>query len=771
MNLDEFLKFWEDLKAAYEEEYDEEFSSADDILAEYGVRKILPNYRENSKIVVALQAMNAPANIANRVNDLMYEKRLVCTVNGNDRIDIKALDDVLDGIYNEWNDRILKNGGEEARRKYNESAGKRRTGVMAEKSKIKQEEERQRAEKEKEEQLRKQEEAKKEAELRKQKEAEEEKERKRQEKVEEERAWRENKEKEARRKQEEKEKKALLEKEAEKEAERLNREKAEQERLNEKFNMKVETRLSKEITSDELQKRANELSERLEQETNKVTGNAEKYLQEISNKFADLSFFTAGSDLEYAIYSFDELCKEISAGSVPDTKSEDEYKVKVNQVFDFLQDVLDTGAYKDRSFSTLYTEFTKKRAESLDENTIKAIKEEIEEEELENKQANEVKNSDEKVVEAKVAEENLTENKIQEEKKTSLENSENNPGSNKGDSKKVLKGMLEKLKEKRKQFANLVQTQNKDQKPEEKANQQADIEEKSEEKANQQAEVEAKPEENANQQVEVEAKPEEKANQQVEVEAKPEEKANQQVEVEAKPEEKIEQQPAVEEELDENIIQQPKAEEQADEEEIHEEPIDWRHEGRYEEWQKQQRDKILNEALEDFNAISGKSLGWHMTGANAETFKNIKECADVYDSPIWSHVPEAEKRENLYRACDKYLRAHTADGRTIDGQNTKTGRLRKQAVLGMIRALELYPDVQRVKARMDEEAFQASANGGKQPTRVRLNYIELEKSLAGASKLGPKLSREDKLNPDKINRKAFSELKEERVKAELNRNR
>ena len=729
MNLDEFLKFWEDLKAAYEEEYDEEFSSADDILAEYGVRKILPNYRENSKIVVALQAMNAPANIANRVNDLMYEKRLVCTVNGNDRIDIKALDDVLDGIYNEWNDRILKNGGEEARRKYNESAGKRRTGVMAEKSKIKQEEERQRAEKEKEEQLRKQEEAKKEAELRKQKEAEEEKERKRQEKVEEERAWRENKEKEARRKQEEKEKKALLEKEAEKEAERLNREKAEQERLNEKFNMKVETRLSKEITSDELQKRANELSERLEQETNKVTGNAEKYLQEISNKFADLSFFTAGSDLEYAIYSFDELCKEISAGSVPDTKSEDEYKVKVNQVFDFLQDVLDTGAYKDRSFSTLYTEFTKKRAESLDENTIKAIKEEIEEEELENKQANEVKNSDEKVVEAKVAEETLTENKIQEEKKTSLENSENNPGPNKGDSKKVLKGMLEKLKEKRKQFANLVQTQNKDQKPEEKANQQADIEEKSEEKANPQAEVEAKPEE------------------------------------------KIEQQPAVEEELDENIIQQPKAEEQADEEEIHEEPIDWRHEGRYEEWQKQQRDKILNEALEDFNAISGKSLGWHMTGANAETFKNIKECADVYDSPIWSHVPEAEKRENLYRACDKYLRAHTADGRTIDGQNTKTGRLRKQAVLGMIRALELYPDVQRVKARMDEEAFQASANGGKQPTRVRLNYIELEKSLAGASKLGPKLSREDKLNPDKINRKAFSELKEERVKAELNRNR
>ena len=729
MNLDEFLKFWEDLKAAYEEEYDEEFSSADDILAEYGVRKILPNYRENSKIVVALQAMNAPANIANRVNDLMYEKRLVCTVNGNDRIDIKALDDVLDGIYNEWNDRILKNGGEEARRKYNESAGKRRTGVMAEKSKIKQEEERQRAEKEKEEQLRKQEEAKKEAELRKQKEAEEEKERKRQEKVEEERAWRENKEKEARRKQEEKEKKALLEKEAEKEAERLNREKAEQERLNEKFNMKVETRLSKEITSDELQKRANELSERLEQETNKVTGNAEKYLQEISNKFADLSFFTAGSDLEYAIYSFDELCKEISAGSVPDTKSEDEYKVKVNQVFDFLQDVLDTGAYKDRSFSTLYTEFTKKRAESLDENTIKAIKEEIEEEELENKQANEVKNSDEKVVEAKVAEETLTENKIQEEKKTSLENSENNPGPNKGDSKKVLKGMLEKLKEKRKQFANLVQTQNEDQKPEE------------------------------------------KANQQVEVEAKPEENANQQVEVEAKPEEKIEQQPAVEEELDENIIQQPKAEEQADEEEIHEEPIDWRHEGRYEEWQKQQRDKILNEALEDFNAISGKSLGWHMTGANAETFKNIKECADVYDSPIWSHVPEAEKRENLYRACDKYLRAHTADGRTIDGQNTKTGRLRKQAVLGMIRALELYPDVQRVKARMDEEAFQASANGGKQPTRVRLNYIELEKSLAGASKLGPKLSREDKLNPDKINRKAFSELKEERVKAELNRNR
>lgn len=46
MNLDKFLKFWEDLKAAYEEEYDEEFSSADDILAEYGVRKILPNYRK-----------------------------------------------------------------------------------------------------------------------------------------------------------------------------------------------------------------------------------------------------------------------------------------------------------------------------------------------------------------------------------------------------------------------------------------------------------------------------------------------------------------------------------------------------------------------------------------------------------------------------------------------------------------------------------------------------------------------------------------------------
>lgn len=148
MNLDEFLKFWKDLKAAYEEKYNVEFSSAEDILAEYGYRKTIPNYRVNNNMLVLLQNMNVPNDVADRVNELIYDKKLQYFVDGEEHLSIVAMDDVLDGIYNEWDDRILKNEGEEARRNYSKRSSKRRDDVRVEKQKIKQAEERQKAQEE-----------------------------------------------------------------------------------------------------------------------------------------------------------------------------------------------------------------------------------------------------------------------------------------------------------------------------------------------------------------------------------------------------------------------------------------------------------------------------------------------------------------------------------------------------------------------------------------------------------------------------------------------
>lgn len=506
--------------------------------------------------------------------------------------------------------------------------------------------------------------------------------------------------------------------------------------------MKVEGHLSKEITSDALKKRANELSERIEQEAEKATGIGNGTIKKISRAFDDLSFFSDiygyGFDVAYDLNMLDEFRKVISAGSAPDTKSEDECSVKVNQVFDFLQEVLDTGAYKDKNLSKVYSEFTKKRAESLDEKTIQAIKEEIAKEETNQKKQN-VEN-EKKSTNFEELKNESNEAKLKEEQSANT------------DIEATRRKMVDKLVKSGWLKNNKKSKQNEKEKPNPEGKKESEINEKTN------PEVENKAAENENQNKEAGKKTDENIIQPSKEEKKVDENINQQSKEEKK--------------TDENINQLPKEEKQPDKkEEIHDQPVHWQQEDfkklyfknkKEREEKKKERDKALGEALMDFSAISGRSLGWKMKGDNAETFGNIRDAVDEYDNPIVSRASEEEKREKLYRACDKYLRAHTADGKTIDGQNTKVGRLRKQAVLGLIQALEEYPDIRKVKAQMEQ---QAAGKDGKGSARVKLDFKELEKSLADASKSKIKLSKSEKKDPKAIKNKAYSELKKERNEA------
>ncbi len=967
MNLDEFLKFWQELQNAYKEEYNEELSSADDILAEYGERKRSPLTRENNNIIVLLRNMNAPFEIYQRVDDLLLEKGMVYYVDDEECLGISYINEVLDKVYNEWDDRILKNDGEKARAQYTSNALHRKVNVTFEKNKIKQKEEEERKRKEEEERQRKEEEErqrkaeeerqrkaeeerqrkaeeerqrkaeeerqrkaeeerKKQAEEERQRKAEEERQRKaeeerqrkaeeeRQRKAEEERKkqaeeerqrkaeeerQRKAEEERQRKAEEERQRKAEEERQreaeeerqrlkiereearkrreaekeeerkkqeaAEKEEERLNKEKAEKEHQDEKFNMKVEERLAKEITADDLKNRKNDLNERLEEELKEATGFDKKLIEEISNQL-DLVEFNYGNLLQYDLEQIDNLCQVISAGHAPvTTYDDDKLNLKANQVFDFLQEVLDTGAYKNKRLSKVYEEFTKKRAESLDEKTINTIKEEIAKEESIEKKVVEKKVPEKRdnikidvfhgkkfdlgvddpelisefeKLEAEKPKEKKQEEEKQEEEKSVLENNEIEPAQRNTSINETRKGMLKKLKDKVKQAGALVKAKN-DQQPkaEKKADENVNEQPKEEKKAdenvkedpkeekkadenvNEPLKEEKKADENVNEPLKEEKKADENVNEPLKEEKKADENVNEPLKEEKKTDENVNEPLKEEKKADENVKEDPKEEKKADEnvneplkekEKVDDNVIDHSEKKeviddneieqpevkenvgedvfqRLGEEQfyadqviKVQDDlkaaggkdiaKALKDALENFAAISGRSLGWNMKGDNAETFRSIRDAADALNNPIYPGTSE-EKRGALYRACDKYLRAHTADGKTIDGQNTKVGRLRKQAVVAMLQALEEYPDIQTIKNEMDMEALRAPANSRKQPTRVKLNYKELEKSLADASKSSLKLSREQKSNPRAIKTKAYSELVEEREKAEFNRRR
>ncbi len=108
----------------------------------------------------------------------------------------------------------------------------------------------------------------------------------------------------------------------------------------------------------------------------------------------------------------------------------------------------------------------------------------------------------------------------------------------------------------------------------------------------------------------------------------------------------------------------------------------------------------------------------------------------------------------LYNACYTYLSKHTADGSHIGGQKSEVGRLRKQAVVNILQVLSNDAEVREALA---EEQAEAERD---EPNRIQLNFGELEKSLAKATKM----QKVDNKHLVGTKRRAYAELKEEEKK-------
>ncbi len=849
MNIDEFLRFWQVLQEEFKHQYKEDLIGADDLLALYGHRSEIHG-KARSRMSYLLPLLHVNPDVISYVNDRIGWVEPPKSFQKGSIDSIDDFDQVLDQVYKDWSRDIIQSEGAESLKERISSVEKKVNNIREEKKKIKQakeeeqkadqekmrqlKEDAERSEKRREEQRKREEEAqrkKEEEEQRKREEdeqrmMEEEEQRKRdadakrrkeeeekRKKAEEEQRKREEDEKrkkeeeaerkrveEAERKREEDARRQKIEAEAQQkkeEEERIRKEqekaeRAEKERLEENFNRKVEGRRTKEVSHEEIITKAGKLKDIVSQEEDRLKGVKdvdafdEKFIEELYKPLDGFLSYENKSDLDYGIEMLGDICDVAYAGKVPSKLSEEELNLKANQVFDFLQEILDGRNYNN--LSRKYSEFTKKRAESLDKETIDAIKAEIEEEEkkqqllseeqkkkeeekkkleaqyeaeqkkkeekteekveekteeikaeekAKEKKAEEIKpeeKTEEKVEEKKVEEikpEEKTEEKVEEKKVE-----DNQPKREKLDPAEVRRNMLRKLKGKK------VKTEVKTEVVNEEAKKEVVKEEVNKEVQKEEVNKEV-PKEEVNKEV-----PKEEVNKEV-----PKEEDNKEVQKEEANKE------VPKEEVNKEVPKE-EANEEPQKEEVNKKKLK---EVDPEEAARINRSMQLREAIADFDAISGKELNWFTTSANADTFQKIKDAAGDYDNPI---VPgnNKEKRKELYQACDEYLRAHTTDGKTIDGQRSKVGRLRKQAVVAILQALEQYPDIQEVKAEMEREAAQKAIERGEEPARVKLNFKELEKSLAEGSKAKMKLKKEDKKNPDAVKRKAYAELKAEREK-------
>ncbi len=160
----------------------------------------------------------------------------------------------------------------------------------------------------------------------------------------------------------------------------------------------------------------------------------------------------------------------------------------------------------------------------------------------------------------------------------------------------------------------------------------------------------------------------------------------------------------------------------------------------------------LWEAVEAFEAIQDRRLSWRRTGGHAQQFNAIKESVRAWRNPE-NHKSFAEKAMDMYKACDAYLREHANNGKKIGGQGSEVGRLRKQAVVNLLQVLSKQPALQESLRQYEAE----------RPARVKLNFAELEKSLAKASDAKVKLSKYEK----GTKKKAYAEL--ENAKDQMSR--
>lgn len=159
-------------------------------------------------------------------------------------------------------------------------------------------------------------------------------------------------------------------------------------------------------------------------------------------------------------------------------------------------------------------------------------------------------------------------------------------------------------------------------------------------------------------------------------------------------------------------------------------------------------DQNFLEAMYAFKAIQDKQLSFGRTGGHANEFNAIKEAVQALDDNYQS----VEAKMAVYNACYAYLSKHTTDGSHIGGQKSEVGRLRKQAVVNLLQVLSREPDVKAELREVEKN----------EPNRMKLNFAELEKSLA--KKTGMKKVDNKYLLGTK--RKAYAELKAEQQRAE-----
>lgn len=158
----------------------------------------------------------------------------------------------------------------------------------------------------------------------------------------------------------------------------------------------------------------------------------------------------------------------------------------------------------------------------------------------------------------------------------------------------------------------------------------------------------------------------------------------------------------------------------------------------------------LKGAVNAFKAIQDKQLSFGRTGGHANEFNAVKEAVQALDD-----YPGKDDKMAVYNACYAYLSKHTADGSHIGGQKSEVGRLRKQAVVNLLQVLSQDADVKEELREVERD----------EPNRMRLNFGELEKSLAKKTSM-QKVDNKYLLG---TKRRAYAELKAEKQKAEAAR--
>lgn len=158
----------------------------------------------------------------------------------------------------------------------------------------------------------------------------------------------------------------------------------------------------------------------------------------------------------------------------------------------------------------------------------------------------------------------------------------------------------------------------------------------------------------------------------------------------------------------------------------------------------------MKEALKQFEVAANASI-WGRGGHPTE-FGNVRSLVAAYQNP--GDQNRNVIAQQLYRACRVYMDRHTDNGRTqndIGGQNSIGGRLRKQAIVQILRTMNDHAD-DPTFANLDSDYQRACREENREPQALELDA--LEGSLAYRSKEKPPRGQQYT-----VRQKAYAELK------------